>query len=79
MRKIASPNTIFIRFIIEGIIQCIENLHKEKIILRSLEPQNISFNMLGFPSLIYLMNSKKVDKISSKTATIIGNPHYMAP
>ncbi|CAK66144.1 unnamed protein product (macronuclear) [Paramecium tetraurelia] len=74
---LSKPET---QFYIGTIILCIEYLHSKSIVYRDLKPENIMVNAQGFMYLIDLGTAKPLLKAkASRTYTIIGTPHYMAP
>jgi cGMP-dependent protein kinase len=54
----------------------LEHLAERKIVHRDLKPENTMLGEDGYPKLIDFGTAKYV---SSRTYTIIGTPHYMAP
>ena len=50
-----------------------------KVVLRDLKPENILVDKFGYLKLIDLSTAKLLVNNPSKTKTIIGTPHYMAP
>ena len=65
------------KFYIGSIILCLEYLHSKHIVYRDLKPENMMIDDKGYLHLIDLGTAKKLDK--TRTFTIIGTPHYMAP
>ena len=64
------------RFYVACIMIILEHLHERDIIYRDLKPENIMIDEDGYPKLIDFGTAKIV---TSRTYTIIGTPHYMAP
>ena len=64
------------KFFAAQITLCLEYLHKNNIIYRDLKPENMLVDRAGYLKLIDFGLSKKID---SKTYTICGTPHYIAP
>jgi cGMP-dependent protein kinase len=63
-------------------ILVLEYLFSQGIIYRDLKPENFIVGMDGYLKLIDLVASKVIkgkSLITSKTYTLIGTPHYMAP
>ena len=61
------------------IILAIEFLHSNNIIYRDLKPENIMVNGKGYIKLIDMGTAKLLNKNNSRTFTMLGTPHYMAP
>lgn len=64
------------RFFISQIVLMIDYLHSNNIMYRDLKPENILVDKSGYLKVIDFGLSKKV---YSKTYTICGTPHYIAP
>ncbi len=63
-------------------ILILEYLHSQGIIYRDLKPENFMVCMDGYIKLIDLVAAKVIkgkSLMTSKTYTLIGTPHYMAP
>ena len=64
------------KFYISCLILAVEYLHSRQIAMRKLEPNNILMDSSGYPLLCGLEYAKK---LSEKTFTTVGAPHYLAP
>lgn len=64
------------RFYAGCILMMLEHLHERKIIYRDLKPENVMVDEGGYPKMIDFGTAKFV---SSRTYTVVGTPHYMAP
>ena len=64
------------KFYIACLILVMEFLHRRKICIRNLKPENILIDTSGYPLISSLECSKQ---LSEKTFTMVGAPHYMAP
>jgi cGMP-dependent protein kinase len=64
------------KFCIACLILVVEFLHRRKICIRNLKPENILIDTSGYPLISNLECSKQ---LSEKTFTMVGAPHYMAP
>lgn len=58
-----------------------EYLHRKKILYRDIKPENIMIDEKGYLKLIDMGTAKNLSSGDgiSKTFTVIGTPHYMAP
>jgi len=56
-----------------------EYLHDNNILIRSISPESFLVDAKGYIKLTNLNKSKIIPKKGTKTYTIIGTPHYMAP
>ena len=75
-------STSLARFYIACLILCIEYLHQNNILYRDLKPENAALDANGYLHLIDLGTAKELSPESdcgTRTFTIIGTPHYMAP
>ncbi|KAH0472178.1 MAG: uncharacterized protein KVP18_001167 [Porospora cf. gigantea A] len=64
------------QFYMASIIVAMEYLHEKKVVYRDLKPENILLDSQGYIKLIDFGCAKKV---SGRTYTLVGTPHYMAP
>ena len=76
IRSIGILNNDSARFYISCIVLILEHLHEQKIIYRDLKPENIMIDKEGYPKLIDFGTAKIIE---SRTFTLVGTPHYMAP
>ena len=76
IRKLQLLKECDARFYIGCILTIIEHLHERDIIFRDLKPENMVVDSVGYPKLIDFGTAKF---IKSRTYTIVGTPHYMAP
>jgi cGMP-dependent protein kinase len=81
IREIGLLGTYDSQFYISQMILSIEYLHNQKIIYRDIKPENIMVDEKGYIKLIDMGTAKilSVNYGVSRTFTIIGTPHYMAP
>jgi cGMP-dependent protein kinase len=63
------------RFYVVCLMIILDHLHERDIIYRDLKPENVMIDEDGYPKLIDFGTAK----IATRTYTIIGTPHYMAP
>ncbi|OMJ91346.1 hypothetical protein SteCoe_6141 [Stentor coeruleus] len=63
-------------FFASCLIIIFEHLHERDIVYRDLKPENIMIDEEGYPKLIDFGTAKIVE---SRSYTMIGTPHYMAP
>lgn len=78
IREIGLLSTFDCQFYTASIILALEYMHKNHIIYRDIKPENIMVTNKGYPKIVDLGTAHKF-KNDSRTATIIGTPHYMAP
>lgn len=64
------------KFYISCLVLFVEFLHRRKIAIRNLQPEIILIDASGYPQICNLEYAKK---LSEKTFTMIGTPHYMPP
>jgi len=76
IRDIGLLNKSQTLFYSASMLTAINYLHERKFIYRDLKPENIIVIHNGYIKLIDFGTAKK---ISDRTSTIIGTPHYMAP
>eukprot|EP01017_Pseudomicrothorax_dubius_P037439 TRINITY_DN5486_c0_g1_i7.p1 TRINITY_DN5486_c0_g1~~TRINITY_DN5486_c0_g1_i7.p1 ORF type:complete len:378 (+),score=108.91 TRINITY_DN5486_c0_g1_i7:200-1333(+) len=79
IREIGLLNSDESQFYICQLILAIEHLHSKNIIYRDLKPENVMILETGFLKLIDMGTAKIMKTKTTKTFTIIGTPHYMAP
>ena len=82
IREIGLLSTVDSQFYIGSLILAMEYLHSNHIIYRDIKPENIMVDDKGYLKLIDMGTAKimksKVGTMT-RTFTIIGTPHYMAP
>lgn len=81
IREIGLLKTYDCQYYIGAMILAIEYLHTLNIVYRDLKPENVMVDSSGILKLIDMGTAKtmKGKGNSSRTFTIIGTPHYMAP
>lgn len=82
IREIGILSNTEARFYGASILLAIEHLHGKGVVYRDLKPENLMVNSKGFIRLIDMGTAKFLGKNKgegSRTKTIIGTPHYMAP
>ena len=82
IREIGILSTEDAQFYTASMIFMLEYLFSQGIIYRDLKPENLMVGMDGYIKLIDLVAAKVIkgkSLMSSKTYTLIGTPHYMAP
>lgn len=77
IRTIGLLSTAMSQFYLGSMILALESLHQRNIIYRDLKPENILLDAQGYLKLIDFGCCKKMAK--SRTFTLLGTPHYMAP
>ena len=78
IRELGLLSTSDTQFYIGTIILCLEYFHNNKIVYRDLKPENLMIDEDGYVVMVD-MGTAKILPENSKTFTIIGTPHYMAP
>ena len=66
----------YAKFYASCLLLIVEHLHEKNIIYRDLKPENVMIDEDGYPKLIDFGTAKK---ITGRTYTVVGTPHYMAP
>jgi serine/threonine protein kinase len=64
------------KFFAAQMVLALEHMHKNNIIYRDLKPENMLIDRAGYLKIIDFGLSKKITK---RTYTICGTPHYIAP
>eukprot|EP00450_Noctiluca_scintillans_P015703 CAMPEP_0194530218 /NCGR_PEP_ID=MMETSP0253-20130528/67095_1 /TAXON_ID=2966 /ORGANISM="Noctiluca scintillans" /LENGTH=831 /DNA_ID=CAMNT_0039375417 /DNA_START=29 /DNA_END=2524 /DNA_ORIENTATION=- len=67
------------QFYTGSLVLVLESLHDRNIIYRDLKPENIMLDTHGYVKLVDFGIGKKLEEGKTKTFTIAGTPHYMAP
>jgi len=67
------------QFYTGGLVIVLEELSDRNIIYRDLKPENVMLDQQGYLKLIDFGIAKKLEEGKSRTFTMIGTPHYMAP
>lgn len=67
------------QFYTGSLVIVLEELSERNILYRDLKPENVMLDAQGYLKLIDFGIAKKLPDGESKTFTMIGTPHYMAP
>lgn len=80
IRKIPGVLTLAqAQFYSGSLVLALENLYDRNVIYRDLKPENVMLDTQGYLKLIDFGIAKKFPEGSTRTFTMIGTPHYMAP
>merc|ERR1719408_506151 len=67
------------QFYCGSIILVLEELAERNIVYRDMKPENVMLEQQGYLKLIDFGIAKKLEEGKTRTYTMIGTPHYMAP
>eukprot|EP00929_Paragymnodinium_shiwhaense_P000103 TRINITY_DN10025_c0_g1_i1.p1 TRINITY_DN10025_c0_g1~~TRINITY_DN10025_c0_g1_i1.p1 ORF type:complete len:916 (+),score=253.81 TRINITY_DN10025_c0_g1_i1:120-2867(+) len=67
------------QFYTGSLVIVLEELSDRNIVYRDLKPENVMLDQQGYLKLIDFGIAKKLEEGKSRTFTMIGTPHYMAP
>lgn len=67
------------QFYVGSLVLVLEELLERNIVFRDLKPENVMLDHQGYLKLIDFGIAKKFEENQSRTFTMIGTPHYMAP
>jgi len=67
------------QFYTGSLVLVLESLQDRNIVYRDLKPENVMLDAQGFLKLIDFGISKKLSEAQTRTFTMVGTPHYMAP
>jgi len=67
------------QFYAGSIILVLEELAERNIVYRDMKPENVMLDAQGYLKLIDFGIAKKLEEGKTRTYTMIGTPHYMAP
>lgn len=67
------------RFYTASILIAVEALWDRNVVYRDFKPENVMLDQEGYVKIIDFGVSKKLGDRESRTYTVVGTPHYMAP
>lgn len=67
------------QFYTGSLVIVLEELSEQRIVYRDLKPENVMLDSQGYLKLIDFGIAKKMAEGETRTFTMIGTPHYMAP
>lgn len=67
------------QFYTGSLVIVLEELSERNIVYRDLKPENVMLDAQGYLKLIDFGIAKRLEEGKSRTFTMIGTPHYMAP
>mmetsp|Transcript_35615 Transcript_35615/g.83287 ORF Transcript_35615/g.83287 Transcript_35615/m.83287 type:complete len:943 (-) Transcript_35615:217-3045(-) len=67
------------QFYTGSLVLVLESLQDRNIVYRDLKPENVMLDAQGYLKLIDFGIAKKLEEGKTRTFTMIGTPHYMAP
>merc|ERR1740123_2520023 len=67
------------QFYCGSLVIVLEELSDRSIVYRDLKPENVMLDRQGYLKMIDFGIAKKLEEGKSRTFTMIGTPHYMAP
>merc|ERR1712061_240011 len=67
------------QFYTGSLVIVLEEIADRNIVYRDLKPENVMLDQQGYLKLIDFGIAKKLEEGKSRTFTMIGTPHYMAP
>lgn len=67
------------QFYTGSLVIVLEELSDRNIVYRDLKPENVMLDQQGYLKLIDFGIARKLEEGKSRTFTMIGTPHYMAP
>eukprot|EP00359_Climacostomum_virens_P003943 CAMPEP_0204903160 /NCGR_PEP_ID=MMETSP1397-20131031/4084_1 /ASSEMBLY_ACC=CAM_ASM_000891 /TAXON_ID=49980 /ORGANISM="Climacostomum Climacostomum virens, Strain Stock W-24" /LENGTH=879 /DNA_ID=CAMNT_0052071749 /DNA_START=38 /DNA_END=2677 /DNA_ORIENTATION=- len=76
LRKMDNVKDSEAQFFIASLLIILEHIHERGIVYRDLKPENVMVDEMGYLKLIDFGTAKT---LTSRTFTIVGTPHYMAP
>eukprot|EP00746_Dinoflagellata_sp_MGD_P020072 gnl/MRDRNA2_/MRDRNA2_146709_c0_seq1.p1 gnl/MRDRNA2_/MRDRNA2_146709_c0~~gnl/MRDRNA2_/MRDRNA2_146709_c0_seq1.p1 ORF type:complete len:944 (+),score=178.99 gnl/MRDRNA2_/MRDRNA2_146709_c0_seq1:285-2834(+) len=65
-----------VKFYVATLFLALEYLHGRNVAYRNLKPEIVMIDSQGYPKVIDFLNAKR---ITGRTYTSVGTPHYMAP
>jgi cGMP-dependent protein kinase len=76
LRKMDNVKDSEAKFFVASLLLVLEHMHERNIVYRDLKPENVMVDEHGYLKLIDFGTAKI---LTSRTFTIVGTPHYMAP